>query len=37
MNFYYFAADMKSFGQLIHMLTDAQEIMLQLPNRSGDD
>ncbi|MDI3536430.1 MAG: hypothetical protein PWP16_665 [Eubacteriaceae bacterium] len=37
MNFYYFDADMKSFGQLIHMLTDAQEIMLQLPNRSGDD
>lgn len=37
MNFYYFDADMKSFGKLIQMLTNAKDIMIQLPDRSGDD
>jgi len=36
-NFYYFDADMKSFEQLIQMLSDAKDIMMQLPDRSGDD
>lgn len=35
-NFYYFDADMKSFGKLIQMLTDAKDIMMQLPDRSGE-
>lgn len=35
-NFYYFDADMKSFGKLIQMLNDAKDIMIQLPDRSGD-
>lgn len=37
MNFYYFDADMEAFGKLIQVLNDAKEIMLQLPDRSGDD
>lgn len=37
MNFYYFDADMKSFENLIQMLNDAKDIMMQLPDRSGDD
>lgn len=37
MNFYYFDADMKSFGKLIQMLSDAKDIMMQLPDRSGND
>lgn len=36
-NFYYFDADMEAFDGLIHMLTHAKEIMLSLPDRSGDD
>lgn len=36
-NYYYFDADMEAFTQLIHMLTKAKDIMLQLPNRSGED
>lgn len=36
-NYYYFDADMDAFTQLIHMLSSAKEIMLQLPDRSGED
>lgn len=36
-NYYYFDADMESFDQLIGMLQHAKEIMLSLPDRSGDD
>lgn len=35
-NYYYFDADMEAFDQLIGMLTHAKEIMLSLPDRSGD-
>lgn len=36
-NYYYFDADMEAFDKLIRMLMHAKEIMLSLPNRSGDD
>ena len=36
-NYYYFDADMEAFDRLIGMLNHAKEIMLQLPDRSGDD
>ena len=36
-NYYYFDADMQSFDQLIGMLNHAKEIMLQLPDRSGEE
>lgn len=36
-NYYYFDADMEAFDRLIGMLTHAKEIMLSLPDRSGDD
>lgn len=36
-NYYYFDADMKSFNKLIQMLANAKDIMMQLPDRSGDD
>lgn len=35
-NYYYFDADLEAFDQVIHMLTHAKEIMLQLPDRSGE-
>lgn len=35
-NYYYFDADMEAFDQLIHMLVHAKEIMLGLPDRSGE-
>ena len=36
-NYYYFDADMEAFDRLISMLNHAKDIMLQLPDRSGDD
>ena len=36
-NYYYFDADMEAFDRLIGMLNHAKDIMLQLPDRSGDD
>lgn len=36
-NYYYFDADMEALDRLISMLTHAKEIMLSLPDRSGDD
>lgn len=36
-NYYYFDADMEAINRLIHMLQHAEEIMKQLPDRSGDD
>ena len=36
-NYYYFDADMEAFDRLIGMLQHAKEIMLSLPDRSGDD
>ena len=36
-NYYYFDADMVAFDRLISMLNHAKDIMLQLPDRSGDD
>lgn len=36
-NYYYFDADMEAFDQLIGMLNHAKAIMLELPDRSGDD
>ncbi len=36
-NNYYFDADMKAFSQLIQMLIHAKEIMLRLPDRSGEE
>lgn len=36
-NYYYFDADMEALDGLISMLTHAKEIMLSLPDRSGDD
>lgn len=35
-NYYYFDADMEAFDRLIGMLTHAKEIMLSLPDRSGE-
>ena len=35
-NYYYFDADMEAFNQLIEMLQHAKEIMLSLPDRSGE-
>ena len=36
-NYYYFDADMDALDRLIGMLTHAKEIMLKLPDRSGND
>ena len=36
-NYYYFDADMEAFNQLIEMLQHAKEIMLSLPDRSGEE
>ena len=36
-NYYYFDADMEAWSSLIRMLTHAQEIMNQLPDRSGNN
>lgn len=36
-NYYYFDADMEAFDRLIGMLNHAKDIMLLLPDRSGDD
>ena len=36
-NFYYFDANMDSFNKLVSMLTHAREIMLALPDRSGEN
>ena len=36
-NFYYFDETAKSLTLLIHALTHARDIVLQLPDRSGDD
>ena len=36
-NYYYFDADMEAFDGLISTLVHAKEIMLSLPDRSGDD
>ena len=36
-NYYYFDADMEAFNQLIGMLQHAREIMLSLPDRSGEE
>ena len=36
-NYYYFDADMQAFDRLIGMLNHAKEIMLQLPDRSGEE
>lgn len=36
-NYYYFDADMEAFDRLIGMLNHAKAIMLELPDRSGDD
>lgn len=36
-NYYYFDADMESLDRLINMLIHAKKIMLELPDRSGDD
>lgn len=36
-NYYYFDADMKSFDKLIQMLMNAKNIMMQLPDRSGEE
>lgn len=34
MNFYYFDADMVAFEKLIQTLSEARDIMLELPDRS---
>lgn len=36
-NYYYFDADMDAFNKLIRMLVNAKEIMVQLPDRSGEN
>lgn len=36
-NYYYFDADMEAFDHLIGMLQHAKDIMLRLPDRSGND
>ena len=36
-NYYYFDADMTSFNTVIEMLNHAKEIMMNLPNRQGDN
>lgn len=36
-NYYYFDADMGAFDRLIGMLQHAKEIMLSLPDRSGEE
>ena len=36
-NFYYFDETAKSLNLLINTLTHARDIVLQLPDRSGDD
>ena len=35
-NYYYFDADMEAFDQVISMLSHAKDIMLRLPDRSGE-
>lgn len=36
-NYYYFDADMEAMNKLINMLTHAQDIMEQLPDRRGGE
>lgn len=36
-NYYYFDADMAAFEHLISMLQHAKDIMLKLPERSGNE
>ena len=36
-NYYYFDADMEAFDRLMGMLAHAKEIMMKLPDRSGND
>ena len=36
-NYYYFVADTESLDNMIRMLEHAKEIMMNLPNRKGDN